>query len=141
MSDLFSEPFEEDPQDGDPRDANRRLDKPQRAGVAQDTPKPAAPERHIFTVSELTAAGVASVLVPFVASTTSHQRDNAIWMQAQKAAVHLPQGELNPHKLAQLLQSTTRDDCLRMAEAAQAHRIVGESEHIGKVLLLSAGSK
>jgi UDP-N-acetylglucosamine--N-acetylmuramyl-(pentapeptide) pyrophosphoryl-undecaprenol N-acetylglucosamine transferase len=30
-----------------------------------------------ITVSELTAAGVASVLVPFVASTTSHQRDNA----------------------------------------------------------------
>ena len=28
-----------------------------------------------ITVSELTAAGVASVLVPFVASTTSHQRD------------------------------------------------------------------
>jgi UDP-N-acetylglucosamine--N-acetylmuramyl-(pentapeptide) pyrophosphoryl-undecaprenol N-acetylglucosamine transferase len=60
-----------------------------------------------ITVSELTAAGVASVLVPFVASTTSHQRDNAIWMAGQKAAVHLPQGELNPQQLAQLLQTTT----------------------------------
>ena len=30
-----------------------------------------------ITVSELCAAGVASVLVPFVVSTTSHQRDNA----------------------------------------------------------------
>jgi len=73
-----------------------------------------------ITISELTAAGVASVLVPFVASTTSHQRDNAIWMAQQKAAVHLPQGELNPQRLAQLLQDTTRDDCLAMAEAAQA---------------------
>jgi len=73
-----------------------------------------------ITVSELTAAGVASVLVPFVASTTSHQRDNAIWMDKQKAALHLPQGELNPQRLAQLLQTTTRDDCLAMAEAAQA---------------------
>jgi UDP-N-acetylglucosamine--N-acetylmuramyl-(pentapeptide) pyrophosphoryl-undecaprenol N-acetylglucosamine transferase len=73
-----------------------------------------------ITVSELTAAGVASVLVPFVASTTSHQRDNAIWMDKQKAAVHLPQGELNPQRLAQLLQTTSRDDCLAMAEAAQA---------------------
>jgi UDP-N-acetylglucosamine--N-acetylmuramyl-(pentapeptide) pyrophosphoryl-undecaprenol N-acetylglucosamine transferase len=73
-----------------------------------------------ITVSELTAAGVASVLVPFVASTTSHQRDNAIWMAGQKAAVHLPQGELNPEQLAKLLQTTTRDDCLAMAEAAQA---------------------
>jgi len=73
-----------------------------------------------ITVSELTAAGVASVLVPFVASTTSHQRDNAIWMAEQKAAVHLPQGELDARRLAQLLQTTTRDDCLAMAEAAQA---------------------
>lgn len=72
-----------------------------------------------ITVSELTAAGVASVLVPFVASTTSHQRDNAIWMAGQKAAVHLPQGELSPQRLSQLLQATTRDDCLAMAEAAQ----------------------
>ncbi|WP_296946246.1 undecaprenyldiphospho-muramoylpentapeptide beta-N-acetylglucosaminyltransferase [uncultured Massilia sp.] len=73
-----------------------------------------------ITVSELTAAGVASVLVPFVASTTSHQRDNATWMDGQKAAVHLPQGELTPQRLAQLLQVTSRDDCLAMAEAAQA---------------------
>lgn len=73
-----------------------------------------------ITVSELTAAGVASVLVPFIASTTSHQRDNAIWMDKQKAALHLPQGELNPQRLSELLQTTTRDDCLAMAEAAQA---------------------
>ncbi|GAB3368500.1 undecaprenyldiphospho-muramoylpentapeptide beta-N-acetylglucosaminyltransferase [Massilia agri] len=71
-----------------------------------------------ITVSELTAAGVASVLVPFVASTTSHQRDNAVWMAGQKAAVYLPQGELNPQRLASLLQSTSREDCLRMAQSA-----------------------
>ena len=73
-----------------------------------------------ITVSELTAAGVASVLVPLVASTTSHQRDNAKWMASQKAAVHLPQGELNPERLAQLLQSLTREDCRTMAEAAHS---------------------
>src|SRR6185503_10578437 len=33
-----------------------------------------------ITVSELTAAGVASVLVPLLVSTTTHQRDNARWM-------------------------------------------------------------
>jgi len=70
-----------------------------------------------ITVSELTAAGVASVLVPLVASTTSHQRDNAVWMDAQGAAVHLPQGELNPQRLRSLLQ-TTREQCLAMAQAA-----------------------
>jgi UDP-N-acetylglucosamine--N-acetylmuramyl-(pentapeptide) pyrophosphoryl-undecaprenol N-acetylglucosamine transferase len=94
-----------------------------------------------ITVSELTAAGVASVLVPFMASTTSHQRDNAVWMAAQKAAVHLPQAELNPRKLAELLQATTRDDCLRMAEAAQAVGRRDANEAIANVLEELAGAK
>jgi len=72
-----------------------------------------------ITVSELTAAGVASVLVPFVASTTSHQVDNAKWMASQNAAIHVPQTALAPEPLAQLLQSTTRAQCLAMAQAAQ----------------------
>ncbi|MGV7208607.1 undecaprenyldiphospho-muramoylpentapeptide beta-N-acetylglucosaminyltransferase [Oxalobacteraceae bacterium A2-2] len=73
-----------------------------------------------ITVSELTAAGVASVLVPFVASTTSHQRDNAQWMAAQKASLHVPQAELNPQAVAALLQKLSREDCLAMAVAARA---------------------
>jgi UDP-N-acetylglucosamine--N-acetylmuramyl-(pentapeptide) pyrophosphoryl-undecaprenol N-acetylglucosamine transferase len=73
-----------------------------------------------ITVSELTAAGVASVLVPFVASSTSHQKDNAAWMAAQSAAIHLPQKELNATALAQQLQSLTREKCLTMAGAAYA---------------------
>ena len=73
-----------------------------------------------ITVSELTAAGVASVLVPLVASTTSHQRDNAQWMAGQKAAIHLPQTELTAQALATLLQTLTRADCERMAVAAHA---------------------
>jgi UDP-N-acetylglucosamine--N-acetylmuramyl-(pentapeptide) pyrophosphoryl-undecaprenol N-acetylglucosamine transferase len=71
-----------------------------------------------ITVSELTAAGVPSVLVPLVASTTSHQRDNAQWMAKQQAAIHLPQGEMTPQKMAELLQSMTRERCLAMAQAA-----------------------
>jgi UDP-N-acetylglucosamine--N-acetylmuramyl-(pentapeptide) pyrophosphoryl-undecaprenol N-acetylglucosamine transferase len=92
-----------------------------------------------ITVSELTAAGVASVLVPFVASTTSHQRDNAIWMDKQKAAVHLPQGELNAQRLANLLQSTSREDCLRMAEAAMAVGKRDANDAIAGVLEQLAG--
>ncbi|WP_020655505.1 undecaprenyldiphospho-muramoylpentapeptide beta-N-acetylglucosaminyltransferase [Massilia niastensis] len=92
-----------------------------------------------ITVSELTAAGVASVLVPFVASTTSHQRDNAVWMHQQKAAVHLPQGELNPQRLASLLQTTTRDDCLAMAQAARQAGKRDANEAIAQVLEQLAG--
>jgi UDP-N-acetylglucosamine--N-acetylmuramyl-(pentapeptide) pyrophosphoryl-undecaprenol N-acetylglucosamine transferase len=87
-----------------------------------------------ITVSELTAAGVASVLVPLVASTTSHQRDNAQWMASQKAAVHLPQGELNPERMAQLLQSLTREECRTMAEAAHGIGRRQANETIANVL-------
>jgi UDP-N-acetylglucosamine--N-acetylmuramyl-(pentapeptide) pyrophosphoryl-undecaprenol N-acetylglucosamine transferase len=93
-----------------------------------------------ITVSELTAAGVASVLVPFVASTTSHQRDNAQWMASQKAAVHLPQTELNAQKLAALLQSTSRDACLAMAQAAQMVGKRDANDAIAGVLEQLAGT-
>jgi UDP-N-acetylglucosamine--N-acetylmuramyl-(pentapeptide) pyrophosphoryl-undecaprenol N-acetylglucosamine transferase len=55
-----------------------------------------------------------------VVSTTSHQRDNARWMAERHAAIHLPQTELGPQRLAELLQSLTRDKLLAMAEAARA---------------------
>ncbi len=71
-----------------------------------------------ITVAELCAAGVASVLVPLVVSTTSHQRDNAIWMASAHAARHVPQTELSAAALATLIQNITRNDCLQMAQAA-----------------------
>ncbi len=71
-----------------------------------------------ITLSELTVAGVASLLVPLVASTTSHQRDNAIWMEKQKAALYMPQTELNAQSLAIVLHGLTRAACLEMAQAA-----------------------
>jgi UDP-N-acetylglucosamine--N-acetylmuramyl-(pentapeptide) pyrophosphoryl-undecaprenol N-acetylglucosamine transferase len=92
-----------------------------------------------ITVSELTAAGVASVLVPFVASTTSHQRDNATWMAAQKAAVHLPQQELNGQALATMLQSLTREQCRDMAMAAHAVGKRDANKAIADVLEQLAG--
>jgi len=71
------------------------------------------------TVSELCAAGVASVLVPLIVSTTSHQRDNAQWMQRHGAAIHLPQGELSASRLAELLGQMTRVALLAMAIKAR----------------------
>ncbi len=72
------------------------------------------------TVSELCAAGVAGVLVPLVVSTTSHQRDNAEWLAAQGAGIHLPQMELTPRKLADVLTGLTRDTLLHMATQARS---------------------
>jgi len=72
-----------------------------------------------ITVSELCAAGVASVLVPLVISTTSHQRDNALWMAERGGAIHLPQTEMGPQSLANLLHSLSRERLLKMASAAR----------------------
>jgi UDP-N-acetylglucosamine--N-acetylmuramyl-(pentapeptide) pyrophosphoryl-undecaprenol N-acetylglucosamine transferase len=71
-----------------------------------------------ITVSELTAAGVASVLVPLVASSTSHQKANAEWLSDAGGAIHLPQAELNAARLAELIQGMNRERCLQLASAA-----------------------
>lgn len=72
-----------------------------------------------ITVSELCAAGVPSILVPLVVSTTAHQRDNAIYMADNGAAIHLPQTELNAAKLAELIQSLNRTGLAAMAIKAR----------------------
>ncbi|GAB4039238.1 MAG: undecaprenyldiphospho-muramoylpentapeptide beta-N-acetylglucosaminyltransferase [Rubrivivax sp.] len=72
------------------------------------------------TVSELCAAGVASLLVPLIVSTTAHQRDNALYLAGQGAALHLPQSELTPETLARVLRGLTRGQLQGMAEQARA---------------------
>jgi UDP-N-acetylglucosamine--N-acetylmuramyl-(pentapeptide) pyrophosphoryl-undecaprenol N-acetylglucosamine transferase len=73
-----------------------------------------------ITVSELCAAGVPAVLVPLVVSTTTHQRDNAAWMAKHDAAIHLPQTELSPRRLADLISGLTREALLAMATRARS---------------------
>ncbi len=78
-----------------------------------------------ITVTELAVAGVASVLVPLVVSTTQHQRTNAEFLAARGAAVHLPQSELTAERLASLIDSLSRD---RLATMAAAARSVGRPD-------------
>lgn len=72
-----------------------------------------------ITVSELCAAGVASLLVPLVVSTTAHQRDNALYMAERGAALHLPQSGLSAQSLADTLQGLQREQLLQMATQAR----------------------
>jgi UDP-N-acetylglucosamine--N-acetylmuramyl-(pentapeptide) pyrophosphoryl-undecaprenol N-acetylglucosamine transferase len=73
-----------------------------------------------ITVSELCAAGVPAVLVPLVIRTTAHQRDNAQWLAGQGGAIHLPQAEFTPEKLAATLLALTRGQLLEMAQKARS---------------------
>ena len=87
-----------------------------------------------MTISELAAAGVASVLVPLVVSTTDHQRANAEFMASNGAAIHLPQAELSAAKLAELLRTLTRDRLLAMAQAARAIGKPDATETVASVI-------
>jgi UDP-N-acetylglucosamine--N-acetylmuramyl-(pentapeptide) pyrophosphoryl-undecaprenol N-acetylglucosamine transferase len=72
-----------------------------------------------ITVNELTAVGVASILVPLSVSTTSHQLDNARYMEKAGAAVTIEQGALTAASLSEVLQGLSRDRLLSMASAAR----------------------
>ena len=72
-----------------------------------------------LTIAELAAAGVASILVPFPFAVDDHQTGNARFLSERSAAILLPQGELTPQRLADLLQDMTRAHALVMAQAAR----------------------
>ena len=72
------------------------------------------------TVAELSAAGAASVLVPFPHAVDDHQTANARFLADAGAAILLPQSALTPQRLAALLRSLDRARLLEMAAKARA---------------------
>jgi len=73
-----------------------------------------------ITVSELCAAGVAAILVPFVVSTTDHQRFNAEFLASRGAALHMPQDQFRAQALARVLGSLTRGELAQIASRARS---------------------
>ncbi|MCP1726106.1 UDP-N-acetylglucosamine--N-acetylmuramyl-(pentapeptide) pyrophosphoryl-undecaprenol N-acetylglucosamine transferase [Natronospira proteinivora] len=74
-----------------------------------------------LTVAELSAAGVASVLIPFPAAVDDHQTVNATYLERARAARLLPQPRLEAGELAELLKALTSDRSLlrNMAQRAR----------------------
>jgi len=73
-----------------------------------------------MTIAELSAGGMASVLVPFPHAVDDHQSANARFLSERGAAVLLPQHELTPEKLVALLRFLDREKLLEMARKARA---------------------
>jgi UDP-N-acetylglucosamine--N-acetylmuramyl-(pentapeptide) pyrophosphoryl-undecaprenol N-acetylglucosamine transferase len=73
-----------------------------------------------LTIAELTAAGVASVLVPYPHAVDDHQTTNAQFLSSREAAWFMPQSVLEAGKLAELLSNIERGQLLGMAENARA---------------------
>ncbi len=74
-----------------------------------------------LTVSELAAAGVGSVLVPYPHAVDDHQTLNANYLTDSGAALLLPESELVPEGLAVLLKQLMGDRgrLLQMAQTAR----------------------
>ncbi len=78
-----------------------------------------------MTIAELSAGGMASVLVPFPHAVDDHQSANACFLSEQGAAILVPQEKLTPKGLADLIRSLDRKTLLVMAEKA---RVLGKPE-------------
>ena len=72
------------------------------------------------TIAELSAGGMASVLVPFPHAVDDHQTANARFLAEKGAALLVPQREMTAEKLAALIGSLDRTKLLEMAKKARA---------------------
>ena len=73
-----------------------------------------------MTIAELSAAGVASILVPFPFAVDDHQTTNAAYLVATNAAILIQQRDLQAEQLATILQNLSREKCLEMAIKARS---------------------
>jgi len=73
-----------------------------------------------MTIAELSAGGMASILVPFPHAVDDHQSANARFLADSGAAVLIQQRDLAPQKLAALMASLDRAKLLEMANKARA---------------------
>ena len=72
-----------------------------------------------MTVSEVAAAGVAALFVPFPHAVDDHQTTNGAFLSKQGAALLVPQQELTAQGLAQTLATLSRPQLKDMARAAR----------------------
>ena len=80
-----------------------------------------------LTVSELTAVGVASILVPFPHAVDDHQTHNASFLVDAGAAELMQQKSLTPQRLAEKLNKLLSDNA-KLKTMAQAARQLAQPE-------------
>jgi UDP-N-acetylglucosamine--N-acetylmuramyl-(pentapeptide) pyrophosphoryl-undecaprenol N-acetylglucosamine transferase len=85
-----------------------------------------------LTVSELAAAGVASVLVPFPHAVDDHQTRNAQFLVAAGAAELLPESACSPQSLAAVFSRLLADrkGLVAMAEAARSVAVPDSADRV-----------
>lgn len=92
------------------------------------------------TVTEIAAVGAAAVFVPFPAAVDDHQTTNARFLVDAGAGWLVPQSELTPEGLAQLLASLDRTELLDKAERAKTlEKTTATREVVGACEELTGG--
>lgn len=86
-----------------------------------------------MTVSEISAAGVAACFVPFPHAIDDHQTANARFLSDAKAAILIPQTELDAAELAKLILGLRREDLAEMAVKAQALAKFRATEEVASI--------
>jgi UDP-N-acetylglucosamine--N-acetylmuramyl-(pentapeptide) pyrophosphoryl-undecaprenol N-acetylglucosamine transferase len=95
-----------------------------------------------LTVSEVAAAGLAAIFVPFPAAIDDHQTHNARFLVECGAAVLIQERDLTPQRLAQELQRLIgggRALLQQMASAARARAITDADERLADACVAVAG--
>jgi UDP-N-acetylglucosamine--N-acetylmuramyl-(pentapeptide) pyrophosphoryl-undecaprenol N-acetylglucosamine transferase len=84
------------------------------------------------SIFELTAAGRPAVLVPYPHATGDHQSTNAEWMAGAGAAVVIPDAELQPQRLRDVVVGLL-DDEVRLEQMAAASRSLAMPDAAAKI--------
>ena len=82
------------------------------------------------TVTEIAAVGAAAVFVPFPSAVDDHQTLNARFLVDQGAGWLIPQAELTPQRLADLLMKTERSALIQCALEAKKMQKIDASAHV-----------
>jgi UDP-N-acetylglucosamine--N-acetylmuramyl-(pentapeptide) pyrophosphoryl-undecaprenol N-acetylglucosamine transferase len=85
-----------------------------------------------MTITELTACGVPSILVPYPFAARDHQTQNARGLVDRGAAEMIPDAELSPEDLASRIEALFRDESRlrRMGRSARAFSRTNAAERI-----------
>ena len=86
-----------------------------------------------MTVSEIAAAGVASLMVPFPHAVDDHQTTNAQFLTGRGAGLMVAQSALTPQRLAETLRGLDRPRLLEMAVHARALARPGAATEVADV--------
>jgi UDP-N-acetylglucosamine--N-acetylmuramyl-(pentapeptide) pyrophosphoryl-undecaprenol N-acetylglucosamine transferase len=89
------------------------------------------------TVAEITAAGKPAIFVPFPRAADDHQRRNAEAIAQAGAALLVPQAELTPERLAQLLVELFGDP-QRLKKMGERARELSHVDAAGRVACMVA---